>query len=151
MSTDRVRAATSPDVQSELDEHRLAAVAELVGAPPERISARISELDREWDAERVLAANASTLTLLGTLLSLVHSRRWLVLPVVVPTFLLQHALQGWCPPLSLIRRLGVRTRREIDAERTALKALRGDFDRVSVDRDDATGSATAALDAAGRA
>jgi hypothetical protein len=52
----------------------------------------------------------------------------LVLTLAVLGFLLQHAVQGWCPPLALLRRLGVRTRREIDAEKYALKALRGDFD-----------------------
>jgi hypothetical protein len=49
------------------------------------------------------------------------------LPVVVAGFLLQHALQGWCPPLPVLRRLGVRTADEINQERYALKALRGDF------------------------
>ncbi|WP_407921819.1 hypothetical protein, partial [Corallococcus sp. AB049A] len=28
------------------------------------------------------------------------------------SFLLQHGLQGWCPPLPLLRRLGLRTRGE---------------------------------------
>jgi hypothetical protein len=42
----------------------------------------------------------------------------------------QHALQGWCLPVPLLRRLGVRTQREIERERFALKALRGDFDSV---------------------
>jgi hypothetical protein len=45
----------------------------------------------------------------------------------VTGFLLQHALQGWCPPVPLLRKTGVRTMREIDIERYALKALRGDF------------------------
>jgi hypothetical protein len=54
-------------------------------------------------------------------------RRLLLLPLGVALFLLQHGLQGWCPPLALFRRRGVRTRREIDLERYALKALRGDF------------------------
>jgi len=34
---------------------------------------------------------------------------------------LQHGLQGWCPPLPLLRRLGIRTRGEIDREKYALK------------------------------
>ena len=55
------------------------------------------------------------------------SRKWFALPGVVAGFLLQHALQGWCPPLPIFRRLGVRTQSEIDHERYALKALRGDF------------------------
>jgi hypothetical protein len=46
-------------------------------------------------------------------------------------FLLQHAIQGWCPPLPLLRRLGIRNQREIEAERIALKILRDDFDEIS--------------------
>ena len=42
-------------------------------------------------------------------------------------FLFQHATQGWCPPVPLFRKLGVRTRSEIDREKYALKILRGDF------------------------
>jgi hypothetical protein len=45
------------------------------------------------------------------------------LPGVVLSFLLQHALQGWCPPLPILRRMGVRTRGEIDQEKYELKAL----------------------------
>jgi hypothetical protein len=40
-------------------------------------------------------------------------------------------LQGWCPPLPIIRRAGVRTAREIEAERTILKAIRGDFQELA--------------------
>jgi hypothetical protein len=54
-------------------------------------------------------------------------RRWLLFPAAVAGFLLQHAVQGWCPPVSIFRRLGFRTQSEIDEERYALKALRGDF------------------------
>ena len=50
------------------------------------------------------------------------SRRWLWLPGFVTAFLFQHAVQGWCPPVPLLRRLGVRTAREIELERSALKA-----------------------------
>jgi hypothetical protein len=64
---------------------------------------------------------------------------------VVLTFLFQHAVQGWCPPLPVLRRLGVRTRKEIDRERYALKALRGDFADTA-----GTPGAIAALHAARR-
>jgi hypothetical protein len=91
------------------------------------IDRRLVALDTEWDIERTLEANAATAVLIGlTLGTLVH-RRFYLLPGVVAGFLLQHALQGWCPPLPVFRRLGVRTEREIDEERTALKTLRGDF------------------------
>lgn len=49
--------------------------------------------------------------------------RDLVMPAVIAAFLFQHALQGWCPPVPLFRRPGVRTQREIDAERGALEAM----------------------------
>jgi hypothetical protein len=52
---------------------------------------------------------------------------------IVLSLLLQHAVQGWCPPLAVLRRRGVRTRREIEEERYALKALRGDFSGLPPD------------------
>jgi hypothetical protein len=50
-------------------------------------------------------------------------------------FLFQHAIQGWCPPVPVLRRLGFRTANEIEQERTALKALRGDFNAVTARQD----------------
>lgn len=94
------------------------------------IEARLRELDQEWDTERVLEALAAGFTLTGMLLGSSVNRKWYALPAVVSAFLLQHALQGWCPPLPVIRALGVRTVAEIDEERYALKAARGDFDVV---------------------
>jgi len=96
-------------------------------ADPPRISARIAELEREWDIERVLEANAASVALLGLTLGATVNRRWFALPAVVAGFLLQHAIQGWCPPLPVFRRLGVRTAAEIHEEITALKVMRGDF------------------------
>jgi hypothetical protein len=71
------------------------------------------------------------------------NNRWLVLPMAVTGFLLQHAIQGWCPPVPVLRRLGFGTFYEIEEERQALKALRGDFKL-----EDAPDRAAAALDAA---
>ncbi len=96
-------------------------------ANPESIDGRLAELDREWDVERTLEANAATLAFAGVVLGAASDKRWLALPALVTGFLFQHALQGWCPPLPLLRSLGFRTMREIDMERFALKAIRGDF------------------------
>ncbi len=60
-------------------------------------------------------------------------RRFALVPLVVGGFLLQHAVQGWCPPLPIFRRHGVRTQTEIDYERYALKALRGGFRQLPAD------------------
>ena len=94
---------------------------------PEHINDRLETLEREWDIERMLEANASTLAFVGTLLGAFVSPYWLILPALVTLFLFQHAVQGWCPPLPILRKLGFRTSREIDTERYALKVLRGDF------------------------
>ncbi len=92
-------------------------------AHPGAIPARLDALDREWDVERTLEANAATVSMLGVLLGATVDRRFFFLPGVVGAFLLQHALQGWCPPVPVIRRLGVRTAGEIDAERDALERI----------------------------
>jgi hypothetical protein len=63
-------------------------------------------------------------------------------------FLFQHAVQGWCPPVPILRRLGYRTAREIDDERAALKALRGDFGPIGPGAGDRDTRATHALQAA---
>lgn len=99
-------------------------------AHKDEIPARLAELDREWDIERTLEANASTLAFTGVLIGTTIDRRWLALPAVVAAFLFQHAVQGWCPPLPILRRLGFRTAEEINEERFALKALRGDFSLI---------------------
>jgi hypothetical protein len=116
---------------------------------PERIAGRLAELDREWDIERALQLDAASLTLGGMALAVLADRRFLVVPAVVGGFLLQHALQGWCPPLPLLRRLGFRTAAEIAEERYALKAVRGDFERVGMTgASDTEGRAAEALAAA---
>ncbi len=97
---------------------------------PQEIEKRLAELDREWDVERVLEANAASIALGGTLLGLFRHRAFLVLPLAAAAFLLQHALQGWSPPVRFYRRRGVRTAAEIAGERAALKSLRGDFAAV---------------------
>ncbi|HRK96831.1 MAG TPA: hypothetical protein PK694_10965, partial [Rhodospirillales bacterium] len=70
---------------------------------PDAIDDRIAELDREWDIERTLEANAAGVSLAGLLLAVTVDRKWLFLPAGVAGFLMQHALQGWCPPLELFR------------------------------------------------
>lgn len=104
---------------------------ERYGTSREGIDRRLRQLDEEWDIERCLEANAATAMLVGACLTVVGGRKFLVLPIAVGGFLLQHAIQGWCPPMPVFRRFGVRTQREIDEERAALKALRGDFETAN--------------------
>lgn len=127
---DRVRAQTDPELNRKIDtavERRLRFYAV---QDRQTLTERIKELDREWDIERVLEANASSLVLFSMVMGITRSKKWLVLPVLVSSFLLMHAVQGWCPPVPLLRRWGIRTRSEIEQERYALKMLRGDFDHI---------------------
>ena len=124
---DRVPRHTAEHVNEQIRRQAEEDVKRVAAGGPEAIERRLEELEREWDIERTLEANAATLVTVGAGLALLADRRFALIPLVVGGFLLQHALQGWCPPLPVFRRLGVRTQAEIDAERYALKALRGDF------------------------
>jgi len=129
-SADLVRDNTSPDVARRIRTQTEASVAACARGGPAAIEQRLFELDREWDVERFLETGAASLSLLGMALGSTLNRKWFLLPAAVAAFLLQHTMQGWCPPLPMLRRLGVRTADEINQERFALKALRGDFAKM---------------------
>jgi hypothetical protein len=126
---DHVHANTAPEVNARIERAMRDRIIAYANRPPEDISGRIAELEQEWDIERWLECNASALAFSGVALSFIGGRKWLLLPALVLPMLFYHAVQGWCPPVPLLRRLGVRTQREIDAERYALRLLRGDFDQ----------------------
>lgn len=132
-TTERVALHTADHVNDEIRRRTDENLAEISAQGPQAIAERIAELDHEWDIERTLEANAASVSLLGLGLAAFVDRRFLVLPAAVAGFLLQHAIQGWCPPISFFRRLGFRTQTEIEQERHALKALRGDYRHVPLD------------------
>jgi len=142
----RVPVNTCEDVNERIRRQTGANVARYARADPVLIERRLRELDYEWDVERCVETMAPTITLVGIGLGLTVSKKWFALPIAVQAFFLQHALQGWCPPIPFLRRLGVRTVQEIDEERNALKALRGDYREITRER---PGVAERALQAAG--
>jgi hypothetical protein len=125
----RVPANTSDEINRRI-RRDIAEKVRYYGKHKSEIPHRLRQLDEEWDIERAIEANAATIGFLGVALGVTRGRAWLALPALVTGFLFQHAVQGWCPPVPVLRRLGFRTCREIEDERQALKALRGDFDRV---------------------
>lgn len=129
-TVDRVPHNTSESVNQWIRHTTEQNVAQHAPGGRHAISQRLSELDHEWDIERLLEANAAAVMLIGLGLGTFVDRRFYLLPAIVGTFLLQHALQGWCPPVPIFRRLGVRTQPEIEQEKYALKAMRGDFRHV---------------------
>ena len=129
--TDRVRVHSDADHNRRVDRQTRQCLERFAEADREAIGRHLDALDREWDVERYLQMNAGLVSLSGVLAGAMVNRRLLVLPAAVFGVFLQHAVQGWCPPLPVFRRMGVRTRREINREKYALKALRGDFARLA--------------------
>jgi hypothetical protein len=121
-TVERVPQHTAPHVNRRIRRQTERQIARVTVRGRAAITRRLAELDREWDIERTLEANAASAVMLGTILGAVVDRKFYLLPAVVGGFLLQHALQGWCPPLALFRRLGVRTAAEIHYERDRLRA-----------------------------
>jgi hypothetical protein len=126
----RVEEHTDAQINEEIHNRTKNNVLLYSSAGSPAINHRLRELDGEWDIERVLEANAASISLMGLALGAFLDRRWFLLPAAVAGFLLQHAVQGWCPPVPVFRRMGIRTSNEIQRERHALKALRGDYRNI---------------------
>ena len=139
----RVPAHTASRINKAIKD-KIAARVEYYRTRKDEIASRLRQLDEEWDIERAIEANASALAFVGTALGFFVHPYWLAIPALVTAFLFQHAVQGWCPPVPILRRLGFRTVYEIEEESQALKAVRGDF--VGASRGEA--GAEAALQAA---
>lgn len=122
-TVDRVPLHTRQKINDRIQRETDRRISRYRSASRTTIKRRLKELDREWDIERMLETNAASVSLIGLALGAAVNRRLYVIPAIVAGFLLQHALQGWCPPLPVFRRMGYRTQSEIDREREALKAM----------------------------
>jgi hypothetical protein len=127
---DRVRRNSPSKFNNEIDQQVKLSIDEYLNGDQKNINSRLKQLDKEWDIERGLEVNMPIVALIGLALGIFVSKWWFIFPVIVLLFFLEHAIQGWCPPLPIFRKLGFRTRKEIDKEKYALKLLRGDFDQV---------------------
>ncbi|MBZ4417210.1 DUF2892 domain-containing protein [Myxococcus sp. RHSTA-1-4] len=133
-SSDSVRSHTPLLVNRRIDEHVEACVRCMAErADRAEMSRYLQRLEREWDINRALSVGASVASALGLLLGRRDGGGWRVLSAVATGLLLQQGLFGYGPMAELLRVLGVRTRREIDLEKFAIKALRGDFERIPND------------------
>jgi hypothetical protein len=120
---DRVRKVTSEKINEEISKEIKESVQYYSTQNAGKIKDRLKKLDEEWDIERTLELNASLVALCGVISASIHNKRWLILSGIVTGFLAQHAIQGWCPPIPLFRRLGIRTQKEIGTERHGLLVL----------------------------
>jgi Protein of unknown function (DUF2892). len=127
----RVLHSTDCQVNQQIRSDMIQRLEDDVNDDDTMISQRIHELNRVWDTERVLEACAACLAIAGTAAGLTGRKCGWILTGAAGGFLLNHALQGWCPPVPLIRKMGVRTSEEIYNEKTVLKEIRGDFSQVT--------------------
>lgn len=130
---DRVRRYSTDAQLERIDQNTRQNLRTYAGTSPATMSSRIQQLRDEWSVERWLQLFA-TVGLMTTLLAATRNRKWGYLTCTGLAFFLFHALDGFDLPVPLLRQFGARTRREIDWEIYALKALRGDFAEVDPDR-----------------
>lgn len=120
-TAERVRMHTKPEVNERIQRQTERSIGYFEHHPGE-IRERLDELNQEWDIERVLEAQFGSFVLFGTTMSLLTKNRWWLIMAAIPAaFMVQHAVQGWCPPVPLWRRAGIRTAREIESERCELE------------------------------
>jgi hypothetical protein len=132
---ENVRKVTAEAKNAVIDQMILSNIRKYSGKSSEEISQRVKELDKEWDIERVLDLSMSVLALSGITSSLLFNEASIILPILLLLFFIWHAFQGWCPPIPLLRHFKIRTRPEIDREKYALKAMRGDFKGLANEKD----------------
>jgi len=124
---DRVRAHTPAAVNHEIDVLTRARIEATIERGRDAVIRRIAELDAEWDVDRALMTGFAVVggaAFAGGLARYSASPRnkgLLFLFGAQLGFLLLHGTVGWCPPVALFRRLGVRTSREIAFERQVLR------------------------------
>lgn len=129
-SEDRVKQATPSSINNKIENDTWNRVSQYMNKSKAEITDRIHKIDKEWDIERYLGVNMSSLALIGLGLSYFVHINWLILPAIVLIFFFQHSVQGWCPPLPILRLFKIRTSEEIEQEKYALKVIRGDFDNI---------------------
>ena len=129
----RVSIYTDHEVNEMIRNNTLDNLSSYEDADIEEISRRIQQLNSEWDTERFVETKAA-LTIMGTsLLGISKNKFWSFLTLIAGTFLLQHALLGWCPSSPVMRKMGIRTSEEIQQEKMVLKALRKDLGHIKSD------------------
>lgn len=119
----RVQINSRPEINYRNKRKAAASIKYYSTAGAEELNQRIDSLEREWDTERVLETNFAGIVTVSALAGYFINKKWSLVAGIAGLFMLQHALQGWCPPLAVIRRAGIRTNEEINEEKSALMAM----------------------------
>jgi hypothetical protein len=119
---DRVRAHSFKRATARIDQRTQTAIHR-AKEDPSVIPDELTALDREWDLERAILIPFALMGAVALALGLRRERRFRFPLTGQIAAMLTHALIGWSPQAVVLRRLGFRTRQEIEAERQALLAL----------------------------
>jgi hypothetical protein len=130
---DRVRQMSTESANRAIDIRTKDSIEGVTVQGREAIERRLTELQREWDIDRVLMVNFAAFVF-AQLVAARRDRRWLWGPLLQTPFLFMHATLGWCPPVLWFRPLGVRTKAEIQSEREALLERLGQLPGQAADR-----------------
>ena len=121
---DRVRAHAAETINARIDRLRERNL-ERAQREPRFATQRLAELEHEWDIDRAIMLAFAGMGTSALALGLRNNWRWRFPLGAQIGFLLMHSIVGWSPPAAVLRRLGFRTRQEIEAERVALSSIRG--------------------------
>jgi len=102
---------------------------------PSAIEERLNELEREWSAGRATKVALGLFILIGMGLWLSLGGWWYVVPILGGLVLLEYLFSRTSWLGKLFHEMGSRTGQEIEEEKFALKALRGDFATLSTVHD----------------
>lgn len=136
-TTKRVALSTNPNTNKNIRNNTLRRINIYKNSSDKILSDNVDKLNHEWDVERVLEASAAFVVLGSTIMGLKTNKKyWFLMSGTAGLFLMQHSLQGWCPPVSLVRKFGIRTSEEINNEKIVYKLLKGDFVNKTSDVED---------------
>lgn len=123
-TSQRVQLHTKEEINKKIQEKTRENINYYKTKSRRQILDRIKELDKEWDIERALETNAAVIIFISSLLAISTKNIWWIIFIgIISAFLLEHALQGWCPPVPIFRRMGIRSSAEIDEEKYLKKFI----------------------------
>ncbi|MBX9724449.1 MAG: hypothetical protein K2X81_23770 [Candidatus Obscuribacterales bacterium] len=99
----------------------------------EAIDEHLRELDREWSTERTNATIGNVIALLGLVLGAFISSWFLLIPLTTCLFSLAHNVFNFTPLLTLWRHSNMRANCQINTEKFAMKAMRGNGRQLNDD------------------
>jgi hypothetical protein len=115
--------------RNEINRDTLRSIQHYSGQPPQFLGKRIEELEEEIPLEALVYRGGALMAIGGLTLLLVRgkSRAAWLFAAAIGALQLQYSYQGRNALTDILRKRGYRSRKEIEAEKYALQALRGDF------------------------